>query len=335
MEEEALKSQHVKATDHSGDPEETQEGLRQSRIASDAKTHEERAIRAEAWASRTTKMHREREKQKSESVPLRSANHVSPMDAVIASWEKKAEELEQCKQAPRASMSNHSHYSKSRHSRPQNSDPRPQKKARFLESSNPPQTSHSFASNDHGRDSLFQEVHAAYDWSDEDDDDPDPHPNKATPQQRATVRKGLREFAESRGFESKSAKKSRKRREKKLRQALTGLPPVPPAFPTAPPAPPNVHFTAPPASPAPFAAPPTSPAPPTAPPAIPSVTPYAPNTVPFSQAPEEHLDELGLPELDYVDDDVIYEPNHVHEMDHLDGGHDYNDNAYMIEENPM
>ena len=172
-------------------------------------------------------------------------------------------------------------------------------------------------------------IHAAYDWSDEDDDDPDPHPNKATPQQRATVRKGLREFAESRGFELKSAKKSRKHREKKLRQALTGLPPVPPAPPTAPPAPP-AHLVAPLIPPVPSATPSAPPAVPPTPPDIPS----APITS-FHQASEEHLDELGLPDLDYIDDDVIYEPNHVHEMDHLDGGHDYNDNAYMIEENPM
>ncbi|KAE9390231.1 hypothetical protein BT96DRAFT_946280 [Gymnopus androsaceus JB14] len=89
MEDKVLKSQHVKAMDHSDNPEKTQEGLHQSWITSDAKTHEERAIRAEAWASQITKMQREHEKQKSESVPLCSTNHISPMDAVIASWERK------------------------------------------------------------------------------------------------------------------------------------------------------------------------------------------------------------------------------------------------------
>ncbi|KAE9388861.1 hypothetical protein BT96DRAFT_947302 [Gymnopus androsaceus JB14] len=191
---------------------------------------------------------------------------------------------------------------KSRHSRPRSSDLRPEKKARLHESPSILQSNQSSSSNNTGLESLFQELHAAYDWSDEEDD-PDPHPNKATPQQRAMVRKGLNNWARSKGFESKSARRNCKRKERKARQDLTGFPPVPPAFPTAPPAPPDVHFTAPPASPEPFAD-----------------TSYISCTSYCTSSPEEHLDELGLPPIDYLDDDDMYNLNHVPEMNHLDGG---------------
>ncbi|KAE9387147.1 hypothetical protein BT96DRAFT_948592 [Gymnopus androsaceus JB14] len=260
----ALKSHDIKAMDHSDDPEahlsaQAQERLRESQRTSEAESRAERSVRTQAWS----KLQRECEKQKAESVPLHPANHVSPMEVMLTKWEKKAADIEeQCKQCPRTynnPRESHSYSSKSRHSRPRNSDPRPQKKAHLRSPSFASTSNQPSSSNVNVEDSLFQDMHTAYDWSDEDEDNPDPHANKATPQQKAMVRKGLTDWAKLKGFESKSAKRNCKRKERKARHALTGLPPVPsalpasPTVPAAPPAPPPVPLAAPPAPSAPTA----------------------------------------------------------------------------------
>lgn len=267
--------QDVKVTDQRVDTE-AQAILQDSPAL--AELSEERVARSAAWASRASfKLDRDRNKQDKESVPLLPVNHVSPMDIIIAKWEKKVLDKEADPNQHTRRFDNTR--SSVNHSRPTYSDSRAHKKPRLNETSVSPQALPP-SQLPSSTNTLFSDLHAMYECSDEEDD-PESHPNKLTPIQRALVRQGLNAAAKERGEETKAQKKNRKRKEKKARAALSsGLPSIIPA----PPAPPAV-FPPPPA------------------------TPLAP----------ERLDELGLPEIDYVDDDEMC----------LDGALDHPDQPAM------